>query len=86
MNYKDIKDFNERCNSHPDHQKGIITERMLSDRLHEEILELRMYIEGKEWVGLTDEECKILFLEAAGLNSYVESIEQLLKEKNTHEL
>ena len=83
MNYKDIKNFNERCNSHPDHYDGIITERMLSDRLHEEILELRMYIEGREWVGLTDEECKILFLEAAGLNSYVESIQQLLKEKNT---
>ena len=48
MKYKDIKTFSERCNSYPDHQKGIIPEQMLSDRLHEEIEELRAYIEGKE--------------------------------------
>jgi hypothetical protein len=45
MNYTDIKTFNERCNSHPDHHDGIITERMLLDRAHEEIEELRAYIE-----------------------------------------
>ena len=45
MNYRDIKDFNERCNSHPDHQKGMITGHMLKERLHEEVEELRAYIE-----------------------------------------
>jgi hypothetical protein len=45
MSYKDIKDFNERCNSHPDHQSGMVTEQDLRRRLHEEIEELRAYIE-----------------------------------------
>lgn len=45
MNYKDIKDFNERCETHPDHQDGIVSNLMLVQRLHEEIEELRAYIE-----------------------------------------
>lgn len=48
MNYADIKTFNERCNSHPDHQEGIITDFMLIERLHEEVEELRRYIEKKD--------------------------------------
>ena len=46
MNYKDIKNFVERCNSHPDHQKGMITGHMLKERLHEEVEELREYVEN----------------------------------------
>jgi len=45
MEYKDIKDFNQRCDEHPDHQSGLITHQMLLDRLHEEVDELREYIE-----------------------------------------
>ena len=45
MNYSDIKTFNERCNSHPDHQEGMVTEEMLRERLHEEVEELRAHIE-----------------------------------------
>ena len=45
MEYKDIKDFNQRCEEHPDHQSGMITHQMLLDRLHEEVDELREYIE-----------------------------------------
>ena len=45
MNYADIKTFNERCNSHPDHQSGMVTEEMLRERLHEEVEELRAYID-----------------------------------------
>lgn len=45
MKYKDIKDFNLRCEEHPDHQSGMISYDMLQQRLHEEIAELRAYIE-----------------------------------------
>jgi len=48
MNYKDIKDFNTRCEEHPDHQSGMITNAMIQQRLHEEIDELRNYIEQAE--------------------------------------
>lgn len=48
MNYKDIKDFNTRCEEHPDHQTGMITNAMIQQRLHEEIDELRDYIEQAE--------------------------------------
>ena len=45
MKYEDIKDFNRRCETHPDHQTGMITDGMLLSRLHEEIEELRSFIE-----------------------------------------
>lgn len=45
MNYEDIKDFNQRCDDHPNHQFGMISDEMLKDRLFEEIDELRAYIE-----------------------------------------
>lgn len=46
MMYEDIKDFNQRCEEHPDHQSGMVNESMLKERLHEEIDELRAYIES----------------------------------------
>ena len=87
MNYKDIKYFSERCEAHPDHQDGMISEQMLKHRLHEEIDELRCYIEGREWVGLTDEEIDGLHgspmsLEHSGELKWVRIIESKLKEKN----
>ena len=45
MNYKDIKDFHQRCEAHPDHQNGMISHAMIQMRLHEEVAELRHYIE-----------------------------------------
>ena len=51
MKYEDIKDFNQRCEEHPDHQTGMISERMIQDRLSEEIDELRAYIETKQEQG-----------------------------------
>ena len=45
MKYEDIKFFSERCEEHPDHQSGMITNSMIQQRLHEEIDELREYIE-----------------------------------------
>ena len=56
MKYEDIKFFSERCEEHPDHQTGMISESMLKQRLHEEIDELRKYIEQRTWVGLTEDE------------------------------
>lgn len=45
MKYQDIKDFSQRCEEHPDHQMGMISHEMIQMRLHEEIAELRHYIE-----------------------------------------
>ena len=47
MKYEDIKFFSERCEEHPDHQSGMITNKMIQQRLHEEIDELRAYIESQ---------------------------------------
>ncbi len=38
---KRIKTWNERCEEHPDHQERIISERMIQERMQEEIDELR---------------------------------------------
>ena len=45
MKYEDIKFFSERCEEHPDHQSGMISNSMIQQRLYEEIDELREYIE-----------------------------------------
>lgn len=45
MKYEDIKDFSQRCEEHKDHQTGMISHAMIQMRLHEEIAELRHYIE-----------------------------------------
>jgi len=47
MKYEDIKEFYQRCEEHPDHQDGMISNSMIQQRLHEEIDELREYIEAK---------------------------------------
>jgi hypothetical protein len=89
MKYEDIKDFNERCEEHPDHQTGMISYRMIEQRLEEEIEELRQYIEQRPWVGLTDEEIKSLpswwpsYEDAPALIKLVKDVEAKLKEKNT---
>jgi hypothetical protein len=88
MKYEDIKDFNERCEEHPDHQNGMISYRMIEQRLEEEIEELREYIEQRQWVGLTDEEIKSLpswwpsYEDAPALVQLVKDVEAKLKEKN----
>jgi hypothetical protein len=45
MKYEDIKYFYQRCEEHPDHQSEMISHSMIQQRLHEEIDELRKYIE-----------------------------------------
>ena len=88
MKYEDIKDFNERCETHPDHQTGMISYRMIEQRLEEEIEELREYIEQRPWVGLTNEEIKSLpswwpsYEDAPALIKLVKDVEAKLKEKN----
>ena len=59
MKYQDIKEFSKRCDEHPDHQDGMISNSMIQQRLHEEIYELRKYLE-REWVGLTLEDMQDL--------------------------
>ena len=36
-----VKTWSERCEEHPDHQEGMVTERMIQARMQEEIDELR---------------------------------------------
>ena len=36
-----IKTWQQRCEEHPDHQQGIVTQQMIQDRMQEEIDELR---------------------------------------------
>ena len=86
MNYTDIKDFSERCETHPDHQDGIVSNLMLVQRMHEEIEELRAYIEGKKWVGLTAEDIEGLRHRNANdftLAAILYEAESILKDKNT---
>jgi hypothetical protein len=54
----------------------------IQHEVREEIEELRAYIEGKKWVGLTDDERMALFETAGGLNDYAKAIEAKLKDKN----
>jgi hypothetical protein len=83
MKYKDIKTFTQRCEEHPDHQTGMISHSMIEQRLHEEIDELREYIEQREWVGLTEEEIDTWNIVAPSrLRDFVRCIEAKLREKN----
>jgi hypothetical protein len=84
-----IKTWRERCEEHPDHE-GIVTERMIRNRMQEEIDELRQAIEQAEtyeWVGLTDEEIaqglKESWVTEQAWQSAVWWAEAKLKEKNT---
>ena len=83
MKYEDIKFFSERCEEHPDHQTGMISESMLKQRLHEEIDELREYIEQRTWVGLTQEEKHAIRYSHMTSAEFIEFIEAKLKDKNT---
>jgi hypothetical protein len=83
---KHIKTWNERCEEHPDHQERIISERMIQERMQEEIDELRK----REWVGLTDEELeemhneiKVRLMGTYRTEDIYRSIEAKLREKNT---
>jgi hypothetical protein len=88
MKYEDIKYFNERCEEHPDHQTGMISYRMIEQRLEEEIEELRQYIEQRPWVGLTEDEIALIVGECAASHrhddvTFAKEIEAKLREKNT---
>jgi hypothetical protein len=87
MKYEEIKDFTQRCEEHPAHQTGMVTNAMIAQRLSEEIDELRAYIEQRTWVGLTDREKSNLWLESRAaiprFHTYASLVEAKLKEKNT---
>jgi hypothetical protein len=90
MKYKDIKDFYQRCEEHPDHQSGMISNSMIQQRLHEEIDELREHIEKRPWVGLTRDEQSFVYSNLHNATSredsfwvdFANAIEAKLKEKN----
>ena len=84
LKYEDIPSFAERCEFHPDHQTGMISESMLKQRLHEEINELREYIEQRPWVGLTDEETETLVHRFKGDPwTLIEEVSARLEKRNT---
>ena len=61
---KRIKTWSERCEEHPDHQQGMISEGMIRARMQEEIDELRQALETEQepvaWVtGWHDGHCVI---------------------------
>jgi len=88
MRYKDIKEFSQRCEEHPDHQNGMISHQMLLDRAHEEIDELRKYIEQRTWVGLTESDVSDVCANnhpLDGVFTFARAIEAKLKEKNTRQ-
>ena len=94
---KHIKTWSERCEEHPDHQMGMISEGMIRARMQEEIDELRQALETeREWVGLTADEiwkCNKaksgsavefhICYEHQNVEDFAEAIEAKLKEKNT---
>ena len=43
-----IKTWQQRCEEHPDHQQGIVTQQMIQDRMQEEIDELRQALAQPE--------------------------------------
>jgi hypothetical protein len=55
---------------------------MIERRLHEEIEELRQYIEQRKWVGLTEEEVKDFQVNKFVGPNIIRAIERRLKEKN----
>jgi hypothetical protein len=87
MKYKDIKDFNQRCEEHPDHQSGMVSYSMIQQRMSEEIDELREYIEQRTWVGLTDDEVALIAVECSLVSPsdhyFAQTVEAKLKDKNT---
>ena len=90
MKYEDIKDFYQRCDEHPDHQSGMISNSMIQQRLHEEIDELREHIEKRPWVGLTRDEQSFVYSSLHNATSredsfwvdFANAIEKALKERN----
>ena len=82
---KHIKTWYERCEEHPDHQTGMITERMIQERMQEEIDELRQalvddggncYGDGTVYRGQRSKD--------SAVQTYtVKTIEAKIKEKNT---
>lgn len=79
---KNVKTWGERCDTHPDHQTGMISQRMIQARMQEEIDELRQALE--EWVELTKEECFELCTALKDKPfSLLVAVQEKLREKNT---
>jgi hypothetical protein len=46
----EIKTWQQRCDQHPDHESGMISNQMIMDRMQEEIDELRQALRGPDQV------------------------------------
>lgn len=90
---KRIKTWSERCEEHPDHQQGMISEGMIRARMQEEIDELRQALEAEqepsqppEWVGLTNKDIDDCYFAARqpdfDIWAFAAEIEEVLKQKN----
>ena len=51
-----IKTWNERCQTHPDHQTGMVSHHMIAMRMQEEIDDLRAALAQPERKPLTEEQ------------------------------
>ena len=57
-----IKTWNQRCEMHPDHQNGMVSERMIQSRMQEEIDDLRAALEQPQRKPLSDDEIALLYM------------------------
>lgn len=75
-----IKTWHERCEVY----KGIVTHRMVMDKMLEEIDELRQALaqQKKEWVGLTDHEARKFYEKYTNREELIYAIDEFLEEKN----
>lgn len=86
-----ILTWQERCEKHPAHKSGMVTEAMIRARMMEEIEELRAALADRftpqhKWVGLTQQErSKAITHIPTGSGccfAVARAIESKLKEKN----
>ena len=65
-----IKTWNERCQTHPDHQTGMVSHQMIALRMQEEIDDLRAALAQPERKPMTNREmyelCPAVLMPARG--------------------
>ena len=69
-----IKTWQERCEEHPDHQTGMVSNQMIMARMQEEIDDLR--------AALTEPEQPCEYIRGDGMTHWCALAEAGLKEKN----
>ena len=81
---KCIKTWRERCEEHPDHQTGMVSEGMIRARMQEEIDELRQALEEKQKTAVSPGKGTGFFdARALGITVLRQAQDLELKEKST---